>query len=414
MPMQSGLPLSQSAPWSNTIPDAVNTLFTQWSLDENASLMSDPTPDCKWADQGTSLKPGVTRVTHIHTLPQSGELTPFNGTRDYNRLSAVAKSVDPAPESLNFECPMVWLPGDNGWRLAAVTTNGAVIDLLGEGGAGLSVITDAYVMSGRVRKAKHVANLFFSSMHCAAHGLTAPTKFTYATPTNPNGHALFSDGTGADGAPGAPHHVNPAFAGSARFANVFPAYGEFSVNFGRSVAEMTRIPNAIFPSVRASQFVTDVYGPTHMLNKFWVHMISTLSPQVFSDITGIAAAAVTNAYGREAQLAAAGISPETFLGQAFGTRRYWIAPQLDDHPYCLENAGKDMWVNVSVSGEKDKRKALTWAKGAANNETCTPTMLFYGPGDPRAQGERKARWEGDLDIGFEPGSPNRIQVFFEA
>lgn len=414
MPMSSGLPLSASAPWSNTVPDPINSLFTQWNLDEAESLMTDPEPDCKWANQGTSLKPGVGRVTHVHTLPQSGELTPFDGKRKYFSVSAVAKSVEPAPEQLNYEVPMVWLPGDTGYRLVAVSTDGSMVDILGANGAGLGAVTSAYVASGRVRKALHVANLFFSSMYCTAHGITAPTKFTYATPTNPNGHALFSDGTGADGTPGAKHHANPAYAGSARFANVFPAYGEFIANSGRSFAAMTTIPNAIFPSTRASQFVTDIVGPTRMIEKFWIHMIQTLSPQLFQSITGVAAAATTNPHSREAQLMAAGMSPESFLGQTFGVRRYWIAPQLDDHPYCVDNPNKDMWVNISIGGEKDARKALTWAKGAANNETCTPLMRFYGPGDARAQSERKARWEGDLDIAFEPGSPNRIQVFFEA
>jgi hypothetical protein len=36
---------------------------------------------------------------------------------------------------------------------------------------------------------------------------------------------------------------------------------------------------------------------------------------------------------------------------------------------------------------------------------------MYGPGDPRAMGERMMRWEGDLDGGSEPGDPGRIDMF---
>jgi len=140
-------------------------------------------------------------------------------------------------------------------------------------------------------------------------------------------------------------------------------------------------------------------------------MIQTLSPQVFSDITGIAVAGTTNPYSMEAALRAAGITEGNFIGRAFGPRTYWIAPQLDSHPYLLAHPGKDMWINVSVGAQDGVN--LTWAKGAANNTTCTPMFRFYGPGDAQAQGARMARWEGDLDIGFEPGAPNKIAVFFE-
>lgn len=412
MPLISGLPLTASAPWSNTIPDAINQLFTLWALDESDALASDPTPDLMWAERGTRVKPGISKVTYIHALPEAAEFRPFDGTRRYNKIGATAKTVQPSAEDLSFGMPMVWLDGDNGWRLMTVVDGGGMVDVLGATGTGLIGLPGVYVNSGRVLKAKRVANLFYTSMYCAAHGVTTPSQFTYAQPGNPNGIALFSDGTGAAGSGGDDHYANPTNKDSARFVNVFPAYGSFDDKFGASLTQLTQVPNALYPGVRANATCTDVFGPTRMQEKFWIKMISTLSPQVFSDLTGIAAASVTNPYSREAALVAAGITPENFLGRAFGPRTYHIVPQLDDLPYCLNNPTKDMWVNLSV-GPTATGPDLTWAKGAANNATCTPVFRFYGPGDPLAQSQRMARFEGDLDIGFEPGAPNRIACFFE-
>jgi hypothetical protein len=413
MPLISGLPLpvAQAAPWSNTAPDAINSLFTLWALDEADALNTDPSPDLAWAERGTIVKAGVSKVTYLHALPATGEMRDFDGTRLYHSIGAVARTVEPRPKDLSFGVPMVWLDGDTGWRLVTVTNNGSMVDVLGVNGAGLNGIPRIYVHTGKVQKAKHIADLFYSSMYCTAHGITSPTKFTYAQPNNPNGIALFSDGTGAAGSGGDDHYANPTNSGSARFVNVFAGYGNFKDNYGRSASQMTMVPNALFPGVRANTTVTDVIGPTRMQEKFWTQMISTLSPQVFQDVTGIAAAAVTNPYSMAAALEAAGITQENFLGRAFGPRRYWIAPQLDDHPYCQDNPNSDMWINLAVGAQTGPD--LTWAKGAANNVTCTPVFRFYGPGDPQAQSARMARFEGDLDIGFEPGAPNRIAVFFE-
>lgn len=412
MPLISGLPLASAAPWSNTIPDAINSLFTLWALDESDALNTDPTPDTAWGERGTIVRPGISKVTYLHALPQTGEMRDFDGKRVHNPIGAVSRTVQPTAKDLSFAMPMVWLDGDNGWRLMAVTGDGTMVDVLGVNGVGLNGIPTIYVNSGRVQKAKQIANLFYTSMYVTSHGVTSPTKFTYAQPGNPNGIALFSDGTGAEGSGGAQHYANPAFTGGARFRNAFPAYGPFATNFGRSLSQLTQVPNALFPGVRANTTVTDVIGPTRMQEKFWINMIQTLSPQVFSDVTGIAAAATTNPYSVAAALEAAGITQDSFLGRAFGPRRYWIAPQLDDLPYCQNNPNADMWVNLSV-GNAAKEKDLTWAKLAANNVTCTPVFRFYGPGDPQAQSARMARYEGDLDIGCEPGAPNRIAVFFE-
>jgi hypothetical protein len=413
MPLISGLPLASAAPWSNTIPDAINQLFTLWNLDESDALATDPVPDLAWAERGTIVRAGISKLTYLHALPQTGMMRDFDGKRVYVPIGAVARTVQPTAKDLSFGMPMVWLDGDNGWRLMTVTGDGAMVDVLGATGAGLTGIPSIYVQSGRVQKAMHIANLFYTSMYVTSHGVTSPSKFTYAQPNNPNGIALFTDGTGAAGSGGDDHYANPAFSDGPRFTNAFPAYGAFSSNFGRSLSQMTMVPNALFPGVRANTTVTDVIGPTRMQEKFWNMMIQTISPQVFADVTGIAVASTTNPYSVAAALEAAGVTQDTFLGRAFGPRRYWIAPQLDDLPYCNDNPTKDMWVNLSV-GASSQGQDLTWAKGAANNVTCTPIFRFYGPGDPQAQSARMARYEGDLDIGFEPGAPNRIAVFFEA
>lgn len=414
MPLVSGLPIQSVAPWSNTIPDPINQLFTLWDLSEKDALLSDPTPSLAWCMRGTKLRSGISRVTYVHAMPEHGQFRPFDGTRVYNKLGAVARAVEPTPRDLSFGMPMVHLDGDTGWRLMTVVDGNSMVDVLGATGAGLGGIPRTYVFAGKVEQALEVANLFHTSMYCAAHGMTSPTKFTHAQPNNPDGIALFTDGTGAEGSGGAMHYTNPTNKASARFANVFAAYGSFFDTFGDSIAKMIEVPNALFPSVPANSTVTDVFGPSHMRKKFWENMIRTLSPQVFTDVTGIAAAATTNPYSMEAALKAAGIDETNFTGRPFGPKTYWIASQLDDHPYCAENPGKDMWINLCDGGSGTAGDDLSWAKGACNNETCTPVFRFYGPGDPKAQRERMARFEGDLDLRYEPGSGAKIAVFFEA
>jgi hypothetical protein len=117
----------------------------------------------------------------------------------------------------------------------------------------------------------------------------------------------------------------------------------------------------------------------------------------------VAGAAISNPYSYAKSM---GITEENFLGTAFGPRRFWILPHLENHPYMIQNPTADFWINVSA-----QPGAAAWAKLACNSKEWVPTFRMYGPGDPQAQRDRMMRWEGDLDGGAEPGDPGRIDMF---
>lgn len=414
MPLVNALPAAVSGPWSSTVPAAAEQLITSWALEEKDALNAPPLNDLAWTKRGTIVRPGIGVVKYAHTMPQTLAMRAFNGTREYREVGLVTKDVRPSPKELSFAFPMVWDEIGNGYKLVMPAQDGTLLDLLGLNGVGLQGLPGQYVLAGAAHAAQLVADLFYSSMYCTGSNitLTTPSKFTYAQPNNPDGIALFSDGTGAEGSGGCNHYANPAFASTGRFKNVYSAYGKFEVMYGASLAVMTQKPHATLPNVQSGAVVTDTIGPPHMRTKFWNMMVQSLTMEWISSAGArngsssvVGAAATTNPL---AALAAQGITEENFVGAAFGPRRYWIAPQLADHPYVAANAGKDMWINVSAAPGR-----ATWAKGGANNVNCTPVFYFYGAGDPRAQNERRARFEGDLDVAFEPGSPGEIDVFFE-
>jgi len=412
MPLINALPLSHSGPWSTTVPDSASSLITVWALEEKDALQAPPTADIKWADRGTIVKAGVGIVKYAHAMPKTLAMRPFDGRRELNPVGVVTKDVAPEPLDLSFGFPMIWDEIGNGFKLMTAAEDGTLLDVLGVNGVGLQGLPGGYVMAGAAHKALLAADLFFTSMFCTAHGITTPTKFTYPQPGNPKGIALFSDGTGADGTGGANHFGNPVFGNAGRFKNVYPAYGEFMKMYGASLAVMTQKPHPTLPNVQSGAVVTDTFGPPIMREKFWRMMAQTLTMEWISSggakngsSSVVGGAATTNPFS---VLASAGITEENFIGVSFGPRRYWIVPQLANHRYCLANPTKDMWVNVSAAPGRP-----SWAKFGANNTNFVPTFRFYGPGDPRAMSERKARFEGDLDAACEPGAPGEIDVFFE-
>lgn len=407
MPLVSGLPAQQGARWSSTVPYGITELITSFNIAEKDALTIEPTPDIAWASRGTVIVAGVGIVKHPYVLPGSLDFQPFKaGNRHYHDVDAVVQQSAAQAFDLNFQYPLVWDVIGNGYKLMQQSGN-TLIEFMGFGS------TPSWFLSGgRMEKARRIANLFYTSMGTGQAWGVAPSLFTYPQPNNPAGLPLFTDGTGADGSGKAKHYANPTQVNSARFANLFPAYGTFADKFGDSLTELRTRPNPVWKDVTSARVCTDVIGPTHMFKPFWEMMVQQLALQAIREGGNLAAVASTNPYSYAASM---GITEENFIGNPFGPRRFWICPHLDNHPYVLANpntngAGKpaQMWINIAAGPGQP-----TWAKGSANNEECAPIVFFYGAGDPQAQSERRARLEGNLDIDVVPGEPSVIGCYLQ-
>lgn len=401
MPLVSSLPLTQSGPWSSTAPQQALELITTFNTDEKDALAAPPTKSLAWGEVGTHTSVGTGIVKIVYAMPQSASMQAFvAGDRKYHTLDAVAKSIKVTGRDLSYKTPMIWDNIGNGWKLMSSSPDGSLMDFVG-----IQNLAGIYVMSGRVEKCRFAANLFYTSLYATTGGLslTTPKQTTYPQGASPIGIALFTDGTGADGTVGASHYANPTVMTSARFKNVFFGFGSFATSFGDSLVKMTIKPHALFPDVTTDAVVTDVFGPTTMRKKFWEMMVQNLILQAQTVGGAAVAAATTNPYSYAASL---GITEENFIGSAFGPRTFHIVPHLDAHPYMVQNPTADFWINVSAGPTVG-----AWAKLACNSKMWVPTFRMYGPGDPRAMGDREMRWEGDLDGGSEPGEPGRIDMF---
>lgn len=414
MTLVNGLPINAfpGNPWSSATPQQTLELITTYNMEELDALVAPPVADLAWALRGslTSVGTGIVKVPS--RMPQRMNYAPFKygGDRDYNAIDVVATQIKVAPYDLNFGFPMIWDDIGNGWKLMSSAPDGSLMEFVGIGG-----MAPQFVTAGQHLRAQLVASLFYESLYCTSLGLTSPKARCFPEPNNADGIALFTDGTGAEGSGGAQHYANPTIAGSGRFKNVFVAFGAFATNYGASLVKMTQIPHPTLNNVTSGARVTDTIGPTYMRDRFWQMAVSQLILQTSSVSGDGVAAATTNAFSdMVTQLARAGITEENFLGAAFGPRRFWIAPQLDNHPYVAAHptdgpggGPADFWINISAAPGR-----ANWAKLACNSKEFVPTFRFYGPGDPRAMSERMSRFESDLDGGVSAGAYGEVQMFF--
>jgi hypothetical protein len=411
MPLVNALPIPVGNPWSSAAPQQALELITVWNLDELTALAAPPNPDLAWADVGTNVALGRGIVKFAHSMPSTLNFERFKpgGTRKYNTLDVVAARVEVNPYELSFGIPMIWDYIGNGWMLQSKGANDTLIDFTGVSGLGAQ-----YVIAGKAYKCQGVASLFYEGMYCTGSGLslTTPTQFAHGGAPQglaTGGIALFTDGTGAANSVGDQHYANPTVSSSGRFKNVWSAFGGFALNYGRSLTTMTVKPHATLPNKTSGARTRHTFGPTFMREKFWRMMVEDLTLTTATVSGNGVAAATTNPFSLAKTL---GITEENFVGNAFGPRIFWILPELDNHPYCLANPGKDMWVNISDGTFAGQRRP-SWAKLACINKEFVPVFRFYGPGDPRAMSELMMRFEGDLDAGFAGGAPGEIDVFFE-
>lgn len=404
MTLQSVLPIKQGPSWAATVSNQVQEIVTTYNAEELGALNQAPDDVIAWAGVGTKVNQGTGIVKIPVRLPQSLGFTPFKygGAREYQSLDVAAPTVRVSPFDLNFKWPMVYDELGNA-KLMSQTASGTLEEFMGVGGLASDV-----VYAARAYKAQLVATMLYRGLTSAALSLTADIV-TIPQPGNPNGLPFFTNGTDS-----AKHYTHPFRSDSGRFQNAYPAYGAFASNFGRSLTVMTQKPHPTLPNMTMGLQVTDVVGPTHMRDRFWAMAVQGLSLQT-TTTPGNLAAATVNPYSAETF---AKFNESNFLGQQIGASgfaaiRYWIAPQLDNHPYVLAHGSDgpgggpaDMWLNICANGKG------SWCQLASPSKEFVPFSRIYGPGDPRAQSERQVRMECDLDAGVAAGLPHFADLFF--
>lgn len=367
-------------------PQVVEIAVT-FNAEALGSLSSVPDKYVNWAGVGSTVTSGFFEVKVPIRLPSSLVFQPRTAGNDraYNRLDIAAPIVKTGPFDLNFEWPVQI--GQSG--------NKELANFYGAQG-----LAQLVVDAGRAHKAQLVASLTMAGITNAALGLTA-SALTIPQPGYPNGLPLFSDGSES-----AQHFANPFNATSGRFSNLYWGVGKFGAYFPQSLVDMTQVPHPALPNMPLGCEVTDVIGPTWMLIPFWQTAIQTLSLQTATVGGQTVGAAATNQYNPDLirQMGAA-----SFVGAAgIAPWRFWIAPQLDSHPYCLANPGKHFWLSVSQGSQMP-----AWCQMAAPSKEFTPIPKLLGDGSEEAIKSGFVRLISDLNAGVAAGLPHAVKMYAE-
>jgi hypothetical protein len=396
--------------WASTISGQVREIITVFNAEELDALNAAPDHAIGWADRGTSVTAATGIAKIPYRLPQSLGFQPFEfgGPRTYQSLDVAAVVVKPSPWSLNFAWPISWTANGSGAVLMSESADRSTQDFMGAGGLALQIVAAA-----RAYKAQLVATLFYDGLTSAALSLTAKIK-TIPQPGMTDGNAFFTNGTDSP-----QHYAHPFLADSGRFKNAYPAYGTLASKFADSLLAMTQKPHPTLPNMTMGLQVTDVIGPTWMRKRFFEQAIQMLSLQT-TTTPGNLAAATTNPYSIEALQRA--MNEVNFIGASgFGPIRYWIAPQLDNHPYFTKNNNAnmttgpgggpaDMWINIAAGGPQQG----SYCHLAAPARDFMPYTRIYGPADPLSQSQRRVRLESDLDAGVAGGMYHLVDMFLGA
>ncbi len=358
----------------------IATVFNAEGVD---SLSSIPEKTVAWADVGSRVtKASMSAKIPVRLTSLLG-FEPFDGERKYHPVTVASVAVKPSPWSLGLEWPI------------QITESGIaqLVDFYGISGMAGDIVSHA-----RAAKADMIASLVMAGFTNTALGLTA-LALTLPQPGNASGLPLFVDATQTK------HYANPLDATSARFANLFLGAGKITDSgvMGTVLTNMTQVPHPSKANMTLGNEVTDLIGGTAMLIPFWQLAIQTLSLQTTTSPANLAAA-TTNIYNPNSiaeaskMIGASGLSPW----------RFWIAPQLDAHPYLTANPGKQMWLAVSRS-----KPQSAWAELAGPNTQFVPNVTLMGDGSEMAKVSRKVRMFGDLDAGCAAGLPHFVQKYFE-
>jgi hypothetical protein len=392
--------------WSSVVSPQVQEIVTTLNTEALDALNTMPEPGIAWADCGSRVTPGVGTVKVPIRLPASMAYSPFvyGGARTYHNIDIAAPVVKVNPWDLSYAWPMIWNEIGNGMKLMSAMPDGSVVDFMGVAG-----LAGMVVYAARAYKAQLVASLFYKGLTDATIGITAEA-LTIPQPGFPNGLPLFTNG-----ADSANHFAHPFRPDSPRFQNAYPAFGAFASTFIQSLVKMQQVPHPSLPNMTMGLQTTDVIGPTWMRDRFFAMAVQTLSLQT-QTIAGIPVGAATSNIMSTELLAK--YNANTFIGASgFTPHRYWLAPQLDNHPYFTANSNAnmttgpgggpaDMWINIAGG------TPLCWAELAGPNKEFVPRSHLYGDGDPLSMSQRRVRLETDLDAGVAAGLPHGVQMFF--
>lgn len=367
------------------VSDQVKEIATVFNSEGIEALSSIPEKSVAWADTGTRVTPGAFQVKIPVRLTSLLGFEPFEGERKYHQPTVASVSCKVAPWSLGLEWPI------------QIAQSG--IPQLGEF-YGISGLGSDVVSHARAFKADLVASIVMAGFTNTNLGVTAKA-LTLPQPGLPNGLPLFVDASQTK------HYSNPLDARSSRFANLFLNAGKITDQdvFGTVITNMTQVPHPSKTNMNLGLEVTDVVGPTSMLIPFWKTAIQSLSLQTTTS-PGNLAAATTNIYSPEI-LARAGAS--AMVGAAgLAPWRFWIAPQLDSHPYIVANPTKQMWLALSTT-----KKSGSWCELAGPSTTFAPQVTLLGEATEEARKTRKVRMFGDIDGGAAAGLPHFAAMYFE-
>ncbi len=365
------------------VSDQVREIATVFNAEGVDALQSIPEDQVAWADIGTRVSKGDFRVKIPVRLTALMGFEPFDGTRRYHPVTVASVAVNVSPWSLGLE-----------WPIQITSSGNAQLQDF----YGISGVANDVVQHARGQKADMVASVLMSGFTNVALGVTAKA-LTLPQTGNAGGLPLFVDATQTK------HYANPLDANSGRFANHFLGAGKITDGgvMGRVLTNMTQIPHPSKANVTLGNKVTDIIGGTNMLEPFWKLAIQTLALETTTS-PGNLAAAVTNPYSAESMAKAT----QMIGGAGLTPWRFWIAPQLDAHPYLQANPTKQMWITVSRT-----RQGAAWCELAGPNTDFAPIITLLGDGTEEARKSRKVRLFGDLDGGAAAGLPHFIAKYFE-
>lgn len=373
------------------ISPAVQEILVTFNAESQGALTTVAPETVAWADVGSRVTPGAFEAKVPIRLPSSMAYNEFDGTRSYNKLDLAAPLVKAIPWDLNYEWPLI------------IDQSGIaqLKDFYGASGLAQNMVDAA-----RNHKAQLVASLIYTGFSNTVLGVTAKAR-TIPQPNYPDGLPLFSDGASED-ANHAKHYSHPLKSTSGRFANMFLGAGKITDSgvFEDMIVSMSQVPHPSLPNQTLGCRVTDIIGPTHMLMEFYKVAIQNLSLEV----SGSNFAATTNV--RNPAMIEQAMKSGMFIGASGLTPwRFWIAPQLDNHPYLVANPGKHMWLAVSRPAGTGMRD--TWAELVAPSKEFTPRVTLFGDGVPESQRRRMVSMISDLDAGVAAGLPHFVQLRLE-
>lgn len=365
------------------VSDQVREIATVFNAEGIDALSSIPEKMVAWADVGTRVTKADFQAKIPVKLTSLLGFEQFDGTRHYHPVTVASVAVKVAPWSLGLEWP------------TQISSSGQtqLKDFYGISGLASDVVQHA-----RAAKADMVASVIMAGFTNSSLGVTAKA-LTLPQPGAANGLPLFVDATQTK------HYANPLDGTSARFANLFLNAGKITATdvMGTVLTNMTQVPHPSKANMTMGNEVTDLIGGTSMLIPFWKLAIQALSLETVTS-PGNLAAATTNPYSGDAiakataSIGVSGLSPW----------RFWIAPQLDAHPYLVANPTKQMWIAVSRT-----RNGAAWCEMAGPNTEFAPVVTLLGDGTEEARKTRKVRLFGDLDGGAAAGLPHFAQMYFE-